>query len=575
MPKMSRRTKKSTTACFVPGKTRALEIEIEEQSDRIKGLEHDIEVLRTSLTEKDTHLQQAVNTAKEEARSRHDLEIEEIRKKHQQDLQNIQYAQNKYDQALTNMSQICEGFEQDNELLTRMIKKQKNKLKELNQARADDERRIKMLTEGIKAIEKGESEIIEGMKSVCDGQEAELKKKSTVIQNLTEKNKILEDLVQALELENKRNSDDLLDIYRLLEENLVNGLKPPLEMIDFDADTTFNDQLLQLKDIIKQIIIRWKMKSKMQSLVTPQPRPQLDSPPQSLTPTNLAQRTDQIFRELSEKAQPSTPVALKTSYSYESDDSSMQQEKDSPPSVKSTRSQSFLAPKTKQILQKMESKSKLVGSPSKMISPAPSIKSSLTFDSEVSSVYNQDKPPNTSEIKSVLSSKGLTKEFKLIEIVNRAMHAYFASEIDANGETEEPYQYFTKKSLKSHFVQEFHGETKYWYSTLTVLEKTWDPSSPSAGFAFPGGLMGKKKRKVVYSTEEYSKDALLLYVLRCVDPQGMWIQEFLGEDQRSCVLRKEGTLRNNAWLVLIRKGANFFLGSAKEDGIFKKPIIMA
>merc|ERR1712013_712832 len=95
---------------------------------------------------------------------------------------------------------------------------------------------------------------------------------------------------------------------------------------------------------------------------------------------------------------------------------------------------------------------------------------------------------------------------------------------------------------------------------------------------FPILLTGTRMGKLVYDTQEFSIDALYFFVLKTIDPSGKWIDEFLSETERSCMLKKHTSVREIPWTALIRKGGRVYVSDVKEAGssrnIMKKSILM-
>ena len=491
---------KSHKSCLVSSHIRSLEVELEEKNDKIRALEHDLNLLRLSLKEKDKLLQQE--------QERHENEMKETRTKQHHALQSIEFAQSNYDQSLLNMTQTCEGFEQDNELLNRIIKKQKKKIFELSQSNADNVHRIKKLTEGIQAIEDGESSILNDMKEVCDGQEAELKQIAIKNQKLIEENKLSVQRNQDFEEEQKNNLEVLSEILDLMKLN-----DGDLEVLSEVTENTspvlsINSQLLELKKIVKRFLQRDTRTSKKKSKFSPK----------SISISPKAHQELKTMHETNRSQTPNTATSTKSGESFFSE------------SVTTTKSH----------------------------------KSVFTT--------NEDISPSVSEIRSILSLSTSSKVLKLTDIVNKSLYHYFRFNTN---EYSESWNFLSSKSLKIHDVKDFGAPKTFWYSTLSIRKKVWDPSFPSAEFEFPGGLVGSRLGKIVYSNQEHATEALLLYVLKNIDPTGKWTEEFLHPDDQFCVLRKEGTLRNAPWLTLIRKGGHIYLAYVKDVATIKPPIMIA
>jgi len=116
------------------------------------------------------------------------------------------------------------------------------------------------------------------------------------------------------------------------------------------------------------------------------------------------------------------------------------------------------------------------------------------------------------------------------------------------------------------YIQEFSSKKHFWYAKLTVGKNTWDPSIPTEHHVpFSYSLAGVRLGKIVYDNQESAIDALLFFILRSVDPTGKWIDGYLSENERSCLLKKIGAKRKVPWTALIRKGEKVYLSDIKED----------
>lgn len=90
-------------------------------------------------------------------------------------------------------------------------------------------------------------------------------------------------------------------------------------------------------------------------------------------------------------------------------------------------------------------------------------------------------------------------EFDLVGCVNTALKEHFniqddlddtLSDLDDNS-----LDLLVDDSIKVHVVQEFSALKQYFYCTLTVMKKTWDPSNPNKKFFFMCGFAGKRMGK--------------------------------------------------------------------------------
>ena len=182
-------------------------------------------------------------------------------------------------------------------------------------------------------------------------------------------------------------------------------------------------------------------------------------------------------------------------------------------------------------------------------------------------VEELNKSPNMIDFIDALTSSNW-KKINLIKVAEKALQNYYF-------EKDRKQNFITKKSLQTCFIQEFSAKKQYWYATLTIGKRVWNPSIQSGGdIPFSCGLVGRRMGRIVYCSKEYAIDALLFFVLRSVDFSGKWIREFLGECDRSCLLRKNGSQRSVPWAALIRKADSVYLADVKEGpsttGLFNK-----
>lgn len=185
------------------------------------------------------------------------------------------------------------------------------------------------------------------------------------------------------------------------------------------------------------------------------------------------------------------------------------------------------------------------------------------------------------------------KTVDLEDTVNTALARYLREEKNSYSKTVLP-KYINDDSIVYKSIQEFHASTReYWSATLKCCGERFDPSRRESstpktsnesfdwgrsGFYYDcGELVGCRMGKVVYRSKEVAKDALMLYILKEVDPKGKWLHDIMEENETTCLLRKQDvTNRSSArWAVaIIRKKGYVYLVDIKDTGSYRKPVFL-
>lgn len=205
--------------------------------------------------------------------------------------------------------------------------------------------------------------------------------------------------------------------------------------------------------------------------------------------------------------------------------------------------------------------------------------------SEMDKQIDENTPTNE-DIDCALQSENI-KVINLEEIVNTALARFFDQ-----GST------YTLKLLKKNSVifrsvAEYGVANRaYWHATMTVRGKSWDPSAGSAGLGSTNDnynwgnygfsydcheLVGRRMGKVVYRTKEVAKCALLFYVLKEIDPKGLWTKDIMSDHEEVCLLRKQDPTKTSTarWAAaLIRKNGRVYLVDVKDKGYYRKPVFL-